>query len=102
MFSTMSLKPAIAVLALTLCSHGADATPLAATRALKQSAIDLAQLVRAGCGGGIHGGGTAVAAGAALGMVSAATAWAGPAPGPNMCWYYTDQTRQQGCWDVDQ
>jgi hypothetical protein len=45
--------------------------------------------------------GGAIAAGAAIGMVSAATAaaWAGAAPGPNMCWYYTDQSRRQGFWD---
>jgi hypothetical protein len=48
--------------------------------------------------------GGAIAAGAAIGFVSAATAaaWAGPAPGPNMCWYYTDPSRQQGFWDVCQ
>jgi hypothetical protein len=36
--------------------------------------------------------GGAVVAGAAIGFVAAATAasWAGAAPGPNMCWYYTD------------
>src|SRR6202012_5414695 len=35
--------------------------------------------------------GGAVAAGAALGFVSAAAAasWAGAAPGPKLCWYYT-------------
>jgi hypothetical protein len=34
--------------------------------------------------------------------VSAATAaaWAGAAPAPNYCWYYTDQSRRQGFWDV--
>jgi hypothetical protein len=48
--------------------------------------------------------GGAIAAGAAIGVVSAATAaaWAGPAPGPNMCWYYTDASRRQGFWDVCQ
>jgi hypothetical protein len=46
--------------------------------------------------------GTAVAAGAAIGFVSAATAvaWAGAAPAPNMCWYYTDPSRTQGFWDA--
>ena len=46
--------------------------------------------------------GGAVAAGAALGFVSAAAAasWAGAAPGPNLCWYYTDPSRQQGFWDA--
>ena len=46
--------------------------------------------------------GGAVAAGAALGFVSAAAAgsWAGAAPGPNLCWYYTDSSRQQGFWDA--
>lgn len=48
--------------------------------------------------------GGAIAAGAAIGVVSAATAaaWAGPAPAPNMCWYYTDPSRTQGFWDVCQ
>ena len=46
--------------------------------------------------------GGAIAAGAAIGFVSAATAaaWAGPAPGPGLCWYYTDPSRQQGFWDA--
>jgi hypothetical protein len=48
------------------------------------------------------GAGGAVAAGAALGFVSAAAAasWAGAAPGPNLCWYYTDSSRRQGFWDA--
>jgi hypothetical protein len=46
--------------------------------------------------------GGAIAAGAAIGVVGAATAaaWAGAAPAPNSCWYYTDQSRRQGFWDV--
>jgi hypothetical protein len=46
--------------------------------------------------------GGAVAAGAALGFISAAAAasWAGAAPGPNLCWFYTDQSHQQGFWDA--
>jgi hypothetical protein len=64
---------------------------------------------------GYHGGGVrwarpahyrwprggAIAAGAAIGMVTAATAaaWAGAAPAPGMCWYYTDPSRTQGFWD---
>jgi hypothetical protein len=46
--------------------------------------------------------GTAIAAGAAVGFVSAAVAvaWAGAAPGPNMCWYYTDASKTQGFWDA--
>jgi len=46
--------------------------------------------------------GGAVAAGAALGFVSAAAAasWAGAAPGPNLCWYYTDPSRRAGFWDA--
>src|SRR5271163_3926216 len=71
--------------------------------------------------GGVHGGavrvggwsrpgnyfwrpGGAIAAGAAIGFVSAAAAasWAGAAPGPNMCWYYTDPSRTNGFWDVCQ
>jgi hypothetical protein len=46
--------------------------------------------------------GGAIAAGAAIGFVTAATAvaWAGAAPAPNMCWYYTDASRTQGFWDA--
>ena len=46
--------------------------------------------------------GGAVAAGAALGFISAAAAasWAGAAPGPNLCWYYTNPSQQQGYWDA--
>ncbi len=46
--------------------------------------------------------GGAIAAGAAIGVVSAATAaaWAGSAPAPGYCWYYTDPSRRQGFWDV--
>ncbi|WP_429020872.1 hypothetical protein [Bradyrhizobium sp. I1.14.4] len=45
--------------------------------------------------------GGAIAAGAAIGFVSAATAaaWAGAPPAPGMCWYYTDPSRTQGFWD---
>ena len=45
--------------------------------------------------------GGAIAAGAALGFVTAATAvaWAGAAPAAGMCWYYTDMSRTQGFWD---
>jgi len=48
--------------------------------------------------------GGAIAAGAAIGVVSAATAaaWAGAAPAPGMCWYYTDPSRTQGFWDYCQ
>jgi hypothetical protein len=31
---------------------------------------------------------------------TAASAWAGPPPADNMCWYYTDESRTQGFWDV--
>jgi hypothetical protein len=46
--------------------------------------------------------GGAVVAGGAIGFVTASTAavWAGAAPRPNMCWYYTDASRQQGFWDA--
>ena len=46
--------------------------------------------------------GGAIAAGAALGFVTAASAaaWAGAAPAPGMCWYYTDPSRTQGFWDA--
>jgi hypothetical protein len=45
--------------------------------------------------------GGAIAAGAAIGVVTAATgaAWAGAAPAPGMCWYYTGPSRTQGFWD---
>jgi hypothetical protein len=46
--------------------------------------------------------GGAIAAGAAIGFVTAATAvaWAGAPPAPGYCWYYTDPGRTQGFWDV--
>jgi len=46
--------------------------------------------------------GMAVAAGAAIGFVSAAAAasWAGSPPAPGYCWYYTDAGRTKGFWDV--
>jgi hypothetical protein len=46
--------------------------------------------------------GGAIAAGAAIGFVTAATAaaWAGAPPVAGYCWYYTDQSRTQGFWDV--
>ncbi|SHM46260.1 hypothetical protein SAMN05444321_6419 [Bradyrhizobium lablabi] len=46
--------------------------------------------------------GGAIAAGAAIGFVAAASvgAYAGVAPGPNYCWYYTDASRTKGFWDV--
>lgn len=44
----------------------------------------------------------AIAAGAAIGFVTAATAaaWAGAPPVAGYCWYYTDPSRTQGFWDV--
>jgi hypothetical protein len=46
--------------------------------------------------------GGAIAAGAAIGFVAAATAatWAGAAPAPGYCWYYTDPSQRAGFWDV--
>lgn len=45
--------------------------------------------------------GGAIAAGAALGFVAAATAvaWAGAPPADGLCWYYTDPSRTRGFWD---
>jgi hypothetical protein len=42
------------------------------------------------------------ASGGTLGFISAAAAasWAGAAPGPNLCWYYTNPSQQQGYWDA--
>jgi hypothetical protein len=46
--------------------------------------------------------GGAIAAGAAIGFVAAATAaaYAGSPPAPGYCWYYTDPSKTQGFWDV--
>jgi hypothetical protein len=46
--------------------------------------------------------GGAIAAGAAIGFVAAASAaaYAGAPPAPGMCWYYTDPSRTQGFWDA--
>lgn len=46
--------------------------------------------------------GGAIAAGAAIGMITAASAasLAGPPPGPGYCWYYTDPSQTQGFWDM--
>jgi len=46
--------------------------------------------------------GGAIAAGAAIGFVAAATAvaWAGTPPSPNYCWFYTGASRTKGFWDV--
>jgi hypothetical protein len=46
--------------------------------------------------------GGAIAAGAAVGFVSAATAaaWAGSPPDSGACWYYTDESKRQGFWDT--
>ena len=46
--------------------------------------------------------GGAIAAGAAIGFVAAASAaaGAGPPPVPGYCWYYTDPGKTQGFWDV--
>jgi hypothetical protein len=48
--------------------------------------------------------GGAIAAGAAIGFVTAATAaaWASAPPGPRYCWYYTDPSLTQGFGDVCQ
>jgi hypothetical protein len=48
--------------------------------------------------------GGAIAAGVALGVIAAgaAAAWAGPPPGPEYCWYYTDPSQRQGFWDYCQ
>ena len=44
--------------------------------------------------------GGAIAAGAAIGFVTAAVAtWATP-PQPGLCWYYTDPSQQDGFWDA--
>ena len=46
--------------------------------------------------------GGAIAAGAAVGVLAAgaAAAYAGAAPAPGLCWYYTDPSYRQGFWDA--
>ncbi len=47
--------------------------------------------------------GGAIAAGAAIGFVAAASAsayYSAPPPEPGMCWYYTDPSKRNGFWDV--
>ena len=50
------------------------------------------------------GPGGAIAAGAAIGVLAAgaAVAYAGSAPAPGLCWYYTDPSYRQGFWDACQ
>jgi hypothetical protein len=47
------------------------------------------------------GPGTAVAAGAAVGFLTAAAAgaFAPPPPAPRLCWFYTNPSRTTGFWD---
>ncbi len=46
--------------------------------------------------------GGAIAAGAAVGVLAAgaAAAYAGAAPAPGLCWYYTDPSYRSGFWDA--
>lgn len=46
--------------------------------------------------------GGAIAAGVAIGVLgaAAAAAYAGAPPQPGLCWYYTDELRRNGFWDV--
>jgi hypothetical protein len=48
------------------------------------------------------GPGGAIAAGAAIGVLAAgaAVAYAGSAPAPGLCWYYTDPSYRKGFWDA--
>jgi hypothetical protein len=48
------------------------------------------------------GPGGAIAAGAAIGVLAAgaAVAYAGSAPAPGLCWYYTDPSYRNGFWDA--
>ncbi len=48
--------------------------------------------------------GGAIAAGFAIGVLTAAAvaSWAPPPPAPGMCWYYTDPSQQNGFWDYCQ
>jgi hypothetical protein len=109
MISPVSLSPASALV---------GAAPSALPQQLKQDSSIVQVYVRRGAvaGPGVRHGrwvrpanyywrpGGAIAAGAAIGFVTAATAaaWAGAPPGPGYCWYYTDPSRTQGFWDVCQ
>jgi hypothetical protein len=47
--------------------------------------------------------GTAIAVGAAIGVLSAGAAaayYASPPPADGLCWYYTNPSRTRGFWDV--
>jgi hypothetical protein len=44
--------------------------------------------------------GGAIATGAAIGFVTAATATWAKAPQPGLCWYYTDPSQRDGFWDA--
>jgi hypothetical protein len=46
--------------------------------------------------------GAAVAAGAAASWIGeeAVASSVGPAPGPDMCYFYTDTTKTAGFWDI--
>jgi hypothetical protein len=47
--------------------------------------------------------GGAIAAGAAIGFVTAAAAtayYSSPPPQPGLCWYYTEPSRRSGFWDT--
>jgi len=67
---------------------------------LKQDSAITEVVVRRG-GGAAH---RTTVVGPRGGVVTAATAaaWAGAAPAPGMCWYYTDPSRTQGFWDYCQ
>jgi hypothetical protein len=84
---------------------------VASRTVVRGGAVARPGVARPGYGGGVRWArpgwyrwpaGGAIAAGAALGFVTAATAvaWAGAAPAPGMCWYYTDPSRTQGFWDA--
>lgn len=112
-------------LSVLLCAASAAAAPNIQISA-PEDGNSLLMQVRERCGGGFHRRngrcyrnaarpavrwarpkhyrwrpGAAVAAGAAMGFVAASVAvWAGPPPGPNLCWYYTNKSRTKGFWDV--
>ncbi|PPD43665.1 MAG: hypothetical protein CTY15_08970 [Methylocystis sp.] len=120
----MKTKRWVLSVVMAACAVSAEAAPVAPASRVGSDAITFARgggfrMGPVGPGVGYRGGayyggwrrpyawapGGAIAAGAAIGVMSAAAAasyatMAAPADG--MCWYYTDDSGTQGFWDVCQ
>jgi hypothetical protein len=105
--------------AAALFVGSADAAPVVTTPAPEPAVTLVRGFARVGpvvgYRGGAYGGawrrpyawppGGAIAAGAAVGVMSAADAYGYAtvaAPADGLCWYYTDDNASQGFWDVCQ